>query len=112
MKESFEQNLATAQKDEEEAVEQYAQLKKAKTEEIAAAENLIGTKTTEMAEQQEKNAQGKEDQEDTRVAVKADTDFLMDLKLKCQNADADYEGRVKVRNQELAAVSDTISILS
>jgi len=112
MKESFESNLATAQKDEEEAVAQFASLKESKTKEIAAAENLIDTKTTEKAEQQEKNAQGKEDQEDTRVAVKADTDFLMDLKLKCQNADADYEGRVKVRNQELAAVSDTISILS
>merc|ERR1719387_3154747 len=112
MKESFESNLATAQKDEEEATTQYAQLKKAKTEEIAAAENLVDTKTVEKAEQLEKNAQGKEDQEDTRVALKADTAFLGDLKLKCQNADADYEARVKIRNEELAAVSDTINILA
>merc|ERR1719387_1019994 len=112
MKESFESNLATAQKDEEEATTQYAQLKESKTKEIAAAENLIDTKTTEKAEQQEKNAQGKEDQEDTRAALKADTDFLGDLKLKCQNADADYEARVKVRNEEAAAVSETIGILA
>merc|ERR1711871_1616404 len=60
MKESFESNLATAQKDEEEAVAQFASLKASKSKEIAAAENLIDTKTTQMAEQKEVNAQGKE----------------------------------------------------
>merc|ERR1719387_1064581 len=56
MKESFEQNLATSQKDEEAAVKQFADLKKSKTQEIAAGEDLIDTKTVQLAEAGEKRA--------------------------------------------------------
>merc|ERR1719387_1199866 len=112
MKESFEQNLATSQKDEEQAVAEYASLKTAKTQEIKAGEDLIDTKTVQLAEAKEKNAQSKEDLEDTRASLKADTEFLANLKLKCQGADKEYADRCKVRNDELTAVSETISILT
>merc|ERR1719159_669101 len=39
MKESFEQNLASAKSEEELAIEQFIELKKAKTAEVAAAED-------------------------------------------------------------------------
>merc|ERR1719159_916385 len=41
MKETFETNMASAKEEEELAIAQFAELKKAKTSEIAAAEDLI-----------------------------------------------------------------------
>merc|ERR1719161_2299325 len=112
MKESFEQNLASAKTDEEEAVAQYAAVKKAKTQEIKAAKDLIETKTVELAKAKEINAHGKEDLADTRAALSADNEFLSNLNLKCDNAEKEYNDRVKVRNEELTAVAETIGILN
>merc|ERR1719160_1699397 len=112
MKESMETNMAKAQEDEESAISEFASLKAAKTKEMAAGENLIETKTVQMAEAKEKNAQSKEDLVDTRATLSADTEFLSNLNLKCQNADHEYEQRVKIRNEELVAVSETIGILT
>merc|ERR1719333_1703105 len=104
--------MAEAQKDEEQAVSEFASVKSAKEREVAAGESLIETKTVQLAEAKEKNAQSKEDLVDTRAALSADTEFLSNLRLKCQNADHEYEGRVKIRNEELVAVSETIGILT
>merc|ERR1719379_323969 len=112
MKESFETSLAESQNDEKEAVAQYEDLEAAKTREIAAATKLSETKTVELADAKEKNAQSKEDLEDTRKQLSADNQFLSDVKLKCDDADKQYADRVKVRNEELAAVAETISILT
>merc|ERR1719389_1428241 len=112
MKESFEQNLESAKTEEELAIQQFVELKKAKTAEIAAAEDLIETKTVELAKAKEINAHGKEDLADTRAQLSADNEFLSNLNLKCDNADKEYADRVKVRNQELTAVSETIAILN
>merc|ERR1719235_2472127 len=112
MKESFETNLAQAKTDEEEAVAQFIAVKKAKTEEVKAAEDLIATKTVEMADAKEINAHGKEDLADTRAQLSADNEFLSNLNLKCDNADKEYNDRVKVRNEELVAVAETIAILN
>merc|ERR1719310_699331 len=112
MKETFEQNLESAKTEEELAIAQFAELKKAKTSEIAAAEDLIETKTVELAKAKEINANGKEDLADTRAALSADNEFLSNLALKCDNAEKEYNDRVKVRNEELTAVAETISILN
>jgi len=112
MKESFEQNLESAKTEEELAIEQFASLKKAKTSEIAAAEDLIETKTVELATAKEVNAHGKEDLADTRAQLSADNEFLSNLNLKCDNAEKEYNDRVKVRNEELTAVAETIAILN
>merc|ERR1719420_407235 len=112
MKESFETSLAESQSDEKEAVAQYEDLEKAKTQEVAAAKDLIETKTVEMADAKEKNAQSKEDLEDTRKQLSADNKFLSDVRLKCDGADKQYQDRVKVRNEELKAVAETIVILT
>merc|ERR1719379_2407369 len=112
MKESMETNLASNAKDEEEAVAKFKELKAAKTEEIKAGEDLIMTKKVEMADAKEKNAKSKVDLEDTNESKKADTEFLQNMKLKCDNAANEHDKRVKVRNEELKAVSETISILT
>jgi len=112
MKESFEQNLEKNAGEETEAVAKFKALKSAKTEEIKAGEDLVMVKRVEMADAKEANAKAKVDLEDTNESMKADTEFLQNMKLKCDNAANEHDKRVKVRNEELGAVSQTISILT
>jgi len=66
MKETFETNLSASQKEEMANQKAYEDLKAAKEEEIAAGQAQIDTKTQELADTDEKNAQAKEDLTDTK----------------------------------------------
>merc|ERR1719301_116811 len=112
MKESFETNLAESQKDEETAKAEYAEMKSAKEEEISAGEELIDSKKVELGDTDKKNAMAKEDLHDTGATLAADTDFLANLKTKCEKAASEYAARSKIRNEEIKAVSETIGILT
>merc|ERR1719379_2084139 len=112
MKESMETNMASNAKDEEEAVAQFKAMKAAKSEEIKAGEDLIMVKKVEMGESKEKNAKAKVDLEDTNESKKADTEFLQNMRLKCDNAQHEYDQRTKTRNEELKAVPETIGIVT
>jgi hypothetical protein len=59
MKETFETNLSSSQKEEMANQKAYEELKAAKEEEIAAGQAQIDTKTQELADTDEKNAQAK-----------------------------------------------------
>jgi hypothetical protein len=67
MKETFETNLSSSQKEEGANQKAYEELKAAKEEEIAAGQAQIDAKTTELADTDEKNAQAKEDLETPRT---------------------------------------------
>jgi hypothetical protein len=112
MKESFETNLANSQKEETQAQKDYEDLKAAKEKEIAAGTDLIDTKTGELATADEKNAESKESLEDTRNVLAADTKFLANLKMQCQNIDQEYEERTKTRQMEIEATSKALAFLS
>jgi len=112
MKETFEANLSASQKEEMENQKAYEDLKAAKEAEIAAGQEQIETKTQELANTDEKLAQSKQDIEDTRASLSADERFLMDLKEKCQMTDQEWEERQKTRQEEMAAVSKALAILS
>jgi len=112
MKESFETNLANAQKEENESQAGYEQLKAAKEDEIAAGTELADTKTQELATTDEKNAQSKESLEDTTNTLAADTKFLANLKEQCGNMDQEYEERTKTRQGEIEACSKALSFLA
>merc|ERR1719359_1081471 len=112
MKETFESNLASSQQEEKEAIATFTELKTAKSSELRAGEKKIETFTIELADNKEKAATAKEDLADTRAALSADTKFLGDLKLKCQVTDQEWDARTKVRQEEIVAVGETISILT
>merc|ERR1719197_2124023 len=112
MKETFETNLAAAQKEEAENQKAYEDLKAAKEEEIAAGQAQIDSKTQELADTDEKNAQAKEDIKDTRASLSADEEFLMMLKEKCQMTDSEWEERQKTRQLEMEACSKALAVLS
>merc|ERR1719313_468250 len=69
-------------------------------------------KTAELADTEDALAKAKEDLDLTREALAADTKFLSELKLRCQQSDKDWELRSKSRLDEIAAVSETIKILA
>merc|ERR1719478_2071988 len=112
MKETFESNLSASQKDEMGAQKAYEELKAAKEAEIAASNDSIEKKTQELADTDEKNAQAKEDKEDTQASLAADEKFLMMLKEKCAMTDQEWEERQKTRQLEMEAVSKALAVLS
>jgi len=112
MKESFEQNLANAQKEEAESLTTFQEVKAAKEHEISAATTQVENKQVELGNTDEKNAESKEDLEDTRKAVTADTAFLMDLQQRCGSMDKEFADRQKIRAEEMAAVSEALKILT
>jgi chromosome segregation ATPase len=112
MKETFESNLSASQKEEMANQKAYEDLKAAKEAEIKAGQDQIDSKTQELADTDEKNAQAKEDLEDTKKSLSADEQFLMMLKEKCSMTDAEWEERQKTRQAEMEAVSKALAILS
>merc|ERR1719456_77749 len=112
MKETFETNLSQSQKDEMANQKAYEDLKAAKEAEIKAGQEQIDSKTQELADTDEKNAQAKEDLEDTKKSLSADEQFLMMLKEKCSMTDAEWEERQKTRQLEMEACSKALAVLS
>merc|ERR1719254_83867 len=112
MLETFEKDLAESQKEEMANQKAYEDLKAAKEDEIAAGQAQIDSKTQELADTDEKNAQAKEDVEDTKKSLAADEEFLMMLKEKCSMTDAEWEERQKTRQLEMEAVSKALAVLS
>jgi chromosome segregation ATPase len=112
LKEDFESNLSESQKEELKNQEAFKELKEAKEAEIATGEEQLAAKKQQLADADEKLAQSKEDLEDTNNSLNADQKFLMELKLKCQSVDVEWEARQKTRKEEIEAVNKAIEILT
>jgi DNA repair exonuclease SbcCD ATPase subunit len=112
MKETFETNLSSSQKEEMSSQKAYEELKAAKEDEIKAGQDQIDSKTQELADTDEKNAQAKEDVADTKKSLSADEQFLMMLKEKCSMTDGEWEERQKTRQLEMEACSKALAVLS
>merc|ERR1719487_127373 len=101
MKETFETNLVSSQKEEMTNQKAYEDVKAAKGEEISAGQTMLDTKTTELAASDEKNAMSKEDLDDTQTTLAADQTFLATVKEECASLDSQYEERTKMRQMEI-----------
>jgi len=112
MKETFETNLASSQKEETSNQKAFEGLKEAKENEIKAGQSQLDTKEQALADTNEKNAQAKEDTQDTKKSLAADQKFLSMLKEKCSINDSEWEQRQKTRQLELEAVSKALAVLS
>merc|ERR1719243_346366 len=112
MKETFESNLSSSQKEEMASQQAYDDLKAAKEAEIKAGTDQSDTKTQELADTDEKLAESKQDLDDTRMSLDSDQAFLLNLKETCQMTDAEFEERTKTRQEEIQAVSQALAILS
>lgn len=105
-------NLASAQKEELQALIGFQQLQAAKLGEIAAATKQSEQKTTELADLLDNVAKAKRDVDRTSAALEADQNFLGETQKGCKIEDADYAKRVAVRNNEIKALGETLKILT
>merc|ERR1719262_1025806 len=112
MKETFETNMEEGKKEEAEGAAQYEELKNTKETQLNAAKDKISTKSQELAKAKETAANDKEDLDDTQETLDADTEFLAKLREQCAAIDKQWEERSKMRADEIAAVGETINILT
>jgi len=112
MQEEFGKDLSNAQKEELRAMIQFQNLKAAKMKEIDAATELKNHKSEELAQATRDDADAKENLEDTQAAMAADQKFLIELKKNCKIADEEYAQRMKMRNDEIMALSEALKMLT
>jgi len=112
MKEEFETNLASSQKEETQAESDYQGLKSTKEAQLAATKENLDTMLTDHANNKKALYDAKEDLELTRTQRTADVEFLQKLKVVCGDLDHQWEQRSKMRSEEIKAVAETIVILT
>merc|ERR1719310_2335582 len=94
------------------ALTQFKKLSEAKTGEITEATKQEKQKSAELADTMAAAAQAKEDLAATKNTLATDQAFMADLTKNCDLADQEYAGRVKVRNEELLALAETLKIVT
>jgi len=112
MGEEFAKTLAEVEEAEAKAIKEFESLVAAKKKEIDALTASIESKMELVGDLSVSITQMKADFEDLAGDLLEDKKLLADLEKGCSTKDAEYEGRVKVRNQELAALTETVKILN
>jgi len=112
MRENFETNLAEAQEEERHKAAAFAEMKGAKLAEIAEQGETVETKTGQLADAKLDLVASKRDQRDTHASQSADMKFQIEMTKKCTESEAEWDRRRKLRVEEIAAVSEAITILT
>jgi len=112
MLDEFEASLSQQQEEEKAAQATYEELEASQTAFIEASKEKLDELETEHASVSKALSDDKEDLDLTRKQRAADVEFLRNLKLQCQDLDSQWEARSKTRSEELAAVSEALSILT
>jgi len=112
MKEEFQRDLGEAQAREKAAEESFQKLKAAKLSEIKAATEQKKQKEKELADLLYKASKAKKNVEKAKAAIEADQNFLATLEKDCKDEEIAYQERLKVRDQEITALSETLKILT
>jgi len=112
MKDETSSDLKAAVAAEEKAVADFASLKAAKQSEIAAATSAIETKTARAGEVAVEVVQTADAVEDAQKEAAETAKFLEDLGAQCAAKEAQWDERQKMRAEEVAAISEAITILN
>lgn len=105
-------SLAAETATEKSAIESYEELMAAKKKELKALQASIESKTQRSGEVAVSIVQMKNDLSDSEAALIEDKKFLDELEKGCETKTADWEARVKTRQQELLALAETIKVLN
>eukprot|EP00811_Abedinium_folium_P033569 NODE_6520_length_1665_cov_4.431730.p1 GENE.NODE_6520_length_1665_cov_4.431730~~NODE_6520_length_1665_cov_4.431730.p1 ORF type:complete len:513 (+),score=136.92 NODE_6520_length_1665_cov_4.431730:59-1597(+) len=108
MKGSLADTIAT----EEHAIKLHNELMAAKEKEVETLTASIEEKLQRSGDLAVKITELKDDLKGTGEGLKEDKQFLADLDKTCKQKQQEWDERVKTRNQELAALADTIKILN
>jgi len=112
MHDEFSRDLAAAQQAELQALIAFQELRAAKLAEIAEATKLKEQKEQALADTMAAIAKAKEDKAATEEVMAADQKFLANLRESCKNEDEQYQARLKVRSEEIMALTETLKILT
>jgi len=111
MKSTFESNLVDAKANEEKAIEDYTELKEAKTEQLTTAEDALNKGDGENGAK----AMSKEDSETERDALKTqisnDKGFIEATAADLATKKAEWKDRQELRAGEIEAINKAIAIL-
>jgi septal ring factor EnvC (AmiA/AmiB activator) len=105
-------SLKEATGTEEGAIKGYEELVAAKTKELEALQAAVEAKTARIGELGVSVAQLKGDLSDTEEALLEDQEFAATITKSCKTKEAEWSEIVKVRGEELVALSETIKILN
>merc|ERR1719453_1199447 len=112
MQEEMQGSLKKAEEDEASAVSGFEELKASKQQEQEIATTAIETKQGRSGELAVAVVQAADDIEDTQKEVADSEKFAKTLEESCGTKEAEWAEREKLRNQEIAAISDAIGILN
>jgi predicted nucleic acid-binding Zn-ribbon protein len=112
MTDTMVKDLATATDDENQAIKAFQDLMAAKTKEVDALTKAIEEKMVRLGDLQVELVEMKEDLDDTGKGLLEDKKFLADMDKNCALKVKEHDENVKLRSQELLALSDTIKVLN
>merc|ERR1719473_1446309 len=112
MLDEFNADLASSKKDEAKAVEDFKALKASKEEQLSVGKEKLDTMESDGAGNLKALSDAKENHGLTQKQRTADVKYLQNLKLTCDDLDAQWEKRSKTRAAELEAVTETLEILT
>jgi len=112
MKETMEKALGDAESKEAEGIKVFESLVDAKTKEADALSAMVESKTERLGEVGVDMVNLAQDIDDTRSSLAEDTKFIGDLKVNCDSAVTEWDVRLKMRSEEIVAITETIKILN
>merc|ERR1719214_500454 len=112
MHDDMQKTLTEAEAAEKVAVQGFADLKTAKDEEIETAAETIEAKEKKAGELEVSISQNKDALEDTTGEKDDAEKMLKTLTTTCDDRKKEWEARLKLRDEEIAAISEAISILN
>jgi len=112
MKDDLDKSLGGIVSDEESAASAFKELKAAKNKEIEAATAAIESKTERAGQLAVSIVQNQNAADDATKELSDSQKFLANLSVACKEKTADWEERTKTRQDEIAAISEAISVLN
>jgi len=112
MKDEMGASLKETQSDLEQGVQSYGELKAAKEQEIQVSKQMIETKKKRSGELGVSIVQNEDGLADTTQEVADNQKFIATLTAECQTKDKEWSERTNLRNQEITAIGEAISILN
>jgi len=112
MQDSMSANLKEADTEEAGSVKAFTDLKASKEQAVALAGEAIETKNVRQGELAVSLVQAQNELEDSQDESAEAEKFVANLAEQCKSKQAEWDERCKTRNDEVAAVSEAIGILS
>jgi len=112
MKDEMSADLKETTSGEEEAKGAFATLMGSKEQEIAAAGKAVEKKTGRIGELAVSAVQAEADLKDTQEAMDGDSKFKANLATQCATKSKEWDGRQKLRAEEVQCISETIEMLN